>query len=36
MNNEKPGSLELAYLFENLAHPTCSRHRAAIAAAKEI
>lgn len=29
MSNEKPGALELADIFENLAHPTGPRHRAA-------
>ncbi len=29
MSNEKPGALELADLFENLAPPTGTRHRAA-------
>ena len=29
MSNEKPEALELADIFENLAHPTGTRHRAA-------
>ena len=29
MSNEKPGALELADIFENLAHPTDTRRRAA-------
>jgi hypothetical protein len=29
MSNEKPVALELADIFENLAHPTGTRHRAA-------